>query len=713
MAEGFKVLFTKLNGENYFTWKYKMELFLRKEKVWTAISTRRPIVHEESSTVTAAIIQQQQEKLDAFLEKDEMARVTIGLFVEDNQLALIRNLTTAKETWDTLKSYYERNTFQNKVMIMRRIWELKLTDESDMEQHIREMTDSFQKLVDMGEQQVNENWKIAIFLSSLPSSYDTLVQTLEARPEADLTLSLVHSKCIGEFLKRKNMNCDNTSATVLKTSTRGCYFCKEESHFKRDCTKYKEWLKKNPRKEYGTESNKEKVNKIEHKEEFLFQLSTTAIKFDDEWIIDSGATTHITNNKRLFDSFDSSQSSQVVVANDTKEYAKGKGTCTIDLISNNGNTSTAKLQDVLYAPNIHGNMISVHKLLNNGYSVNFGNGVCEILRDGKQIAVADDVNGLYRLRRTHKVNNCLENEHKKECLHFWHRVFGHRDPEAIKTMNKGNLIKGMKLIDCGIKMQCETCMEAKSTRLPFPKKSQSSSKAILDLIHTDVCGPMQTESIGKKRYILTMIDDYSKYTEVYFMHNKSDTEDRIKEYISMVQNKFNCKPKVIRSDRGGEFMSNELMKFMRENGIKTQYTAPYSPQQNGVAERKNRSLVEMARCMLTDAKLPMYLWAEAINTANFIQNRTITKGANNIPHELWNGEMPNAMNFQIFGTKCYAHIPTEKRKKFDNTAVQMRFIGYEPGSKAYRLYDPVNGKLLVSRDVRFLRNETHSNNVFG
>lgn len=191
MAEAFKVMFVKLNGENYFTWKYKMELYLRKEKVWTAISTKKPTVQEESSTVIPAVILAQKQRLEAFLEKDEMARVTIGLFVEDNQLALIRNLTSAKETWDTLKAYYERNTFQNKVMIMRRIWEMKVTDESDMELHIRDMTDSFQKLVDMGEQQVNENWKIAIFLSSLPASYDTLVQTLEARPEADLTLSLV------------------------------------------------------------------------------------------------------------------------------------------------------------------------------------------------------------------------------------------------------------------------------------------------------------------------------------------------------------------------------------------------------------------------------------------------------------------------------------------------------------------------------------------
>lgn len=703
-----KIMFAKLDGENYFTWKYKMELYLRKEKVWAVVSADRPTVPAAGAGITDAIITAAEQDLAVYIEKDELARVLIGLCVDDNQLPIVRNHDTAKATWSALRSYYERNTFSNRVQIKRQIWGSRLSEDGDMEKHIRDQTNGFQKLVDLGETDATESWKVAIFMYSLPPSYDNLVQALEARPDADLTLSLVHSKCLAEYTKRRNANSDGDQ-TVLKTTARRmkCYFCKAHTHVKKDCVKFKEWLKKQPNKQHC-----EKVNKVEHND-FLFHISTSRMPVeDDEWIIDSGATTHITNNKRLFETFDPKQGGQVTVANDHKECAKGKGTCTVSMVNKDGDSSTASLRDVLYAQNIRGNMISVHKLMKNGFAVIFDKGMCEIKQGSKQIAVADEANGLFILRRPNEsINVCSDNDHKKGCLHHWHRMFGHRDPEAIKTMHAGNLIDGMKLVDCGQRVQCETCMEAKSTRLPFPKQSKSKTKAVLDLIHTDVCGPMQTESFGKKRYVLTFIDDYSKYSEIYFLHKKSETEDKLKEFVAMVKTKFGRKPGIIRSDRGGEYIGNNVKRYLGEMGIQTQFTAPYSPQQNGVAERKNRSLMEMARCMLTDSGLPKSLWAEAVNTANYIQNRTITKGAQSIPYQLWNDERPSVCNFEIFGTKCYVHIPTEKRKKLDNSASAMYFVGYERGSKAYRLYDGTGRKVIISRDVRFIDNKTHTDDI--
>lgn len=703
----YRVLFTKLNSDNYFTWKYKMEMYLRKEKLWHIMSTERPEIPATGDGIAAAEL-----KLNEFLEVDGQARALISLCVEDNQLVHIRNLTSAREIWTKLKEYYERNTLVNKVSIMRRICGMKMSENDDMEKHIGDLTDQFQKLVDLGENQLNDNWKVAITLSSLPPSYDTMITALEARPDADLTLSLIHSKLINEHLKRKNANnatessSSNGKEMVLKTKSNKlkCFFCKKTNHIKKDCLKYKQWLKKQENKG----NDKEKVNKVEQNKEFLFKLTTTSSS-DDCWIVDSGATSHCTDNKHLFETFESAQNAEVEVANGEIEHVKMKGTCVINLFNNAGERSTLKLNDVLYAPNIKGSMFSVKKIMKDGYSVHFKNDMCEISRDGKQIAVADEVNGLFKLRQTHvnKVNACTSSEHKGGCLHELHRLFGHRDPEAIKLMCKNDLVDGIKLIDCGLKIQCETCLKAKSTRIPFPKKSKSKSNAVLDLIHSDVCGPMQTMSMGKKRYILTIIDDYSKYTEVYFISHKSDVGEKIKEYIAMVKNKFNRKPKVLRSDRGGEYMGNELKRFLRDEGIKTQYTAPYSPQQNGTAERKNRSLIEMARCLLTDADLPNYLWAEAVNTANYIQNRTITKGADAIPYQLWNDEKPQLKDFVVFGTKCYVNTPAEKLRKLDDRAKLMYFMGYSEESKAFRCYDPLNRKLVISRDVRFIDNPTH------
>lgn len=721
-----KILFAKLNSGNYFTWKYKMEMYLRKEKLWTCITDNPPTIPPEAAegadqpaiTAANAAIAVAQAALVRFNENDDIARATIGLCVDDEQLVHLRNERTAKASWLALQNYHERNTLVNKVSIMRRICGLKMHENGNMEQHITEMTNLFQKLVDLGENQLDEQWKVAITLSSLPGSYDHLITAIEARPDADITLSLVHSKLIGEFMKRKDSKGNdsaNGGESVMKVTSLKCFFCKKNNHVKKDCRKFKAWLSK--KQQPSTSS--EKVNKVEQKKEFLFMIGSQTQK--NRWALDSGATSHVTSNKRLFNTFDSSEYSTVKVANDMVESVTGKGTCKVSFVNENGDVSAATLSNVLYAPNIPSNLISVKKLMSDGYKLIFDNDKCEIELNGEQVAVADEINGLFTLRQQHVINACTNEKqkekqstiekHKQCCLHELHRLFGHRDPAAIKAMHKKGLIHGIDLIDCGKEFQCEVCLEAKTTRLPF-QTSQHKSKNVLDIVHSDVCGPMQTESTGKKRYLLTLIDDYSKYTVVYFLRQKSEVHQKIEEYVAMVNNKFNRYPKILRSDNGGEYLSEQLLSFLKKFGIQTQHTAPYTPQQNGIAERKNRSLIEMARCLLTDADLPKFLWAEAVNTANYIQNRTITKGADSIPFELWHGEKPKMKHFEIFGAKCYVHIPAEKRTKLENTAIQMKFIGYEEGSKAYRCYDESSHKLIISRDVRFVRLPMHQGEIF-
>lgn len=170
----------------------------------------------------------------------------------------------------------------------------------------------------------------------------------------------------------------------------------------------------------------------------------------------------------------------------------------------------------------------------------------------------------------------------------------------------------------------------------------------------------------------------------------------------MVHTQFGRKPKVIRSDRGGEYTGHNVSQFLKTNGIRMQYTAAYSPQQNGVAERKNRSLMEMARCMLLDAKLDFKFWAEAVSTANFMQNRLPSRVLESTPYQLWNGRKPNFNVFNRFGDAAYVHIPTDKRHKLQSKSKLMTFIGYDEHSKAYRMLDEKSCRVHVSRDVRFV-----------
>ncbi|KYM94363.1 Copia protein [Cyphomyrmex costatus] len=285
--------------------------------------------------------------------------------------------------------------------------------------------------------------------------------------------------------------------------------------------------------------------------------------------------------------------------------------------------------------------------------------------------------------------------HRKDCQHTWHKKLDHRDPEAIKYMEMKNLATDLKITDCGIRGVCKTCVKGKMTRQPFPKMSFSKTQEPLDLIHTDVCGPMQTKTPGNKRYILTLIDDYSKYTVVYLMEYKSEVTEKIQDYVRNMKTKFKKVPKVIRSDRSREYVNASLKDFLRKEGIEVQYTVGYVPEQNGTAKRKNRYLLEMARCMLIESGLANKYWGEAVSTANYLQNRLYTRATGTTPFERWYGKKPSLQHVHTFGSIAYAHVPKELRRKLDEKAKEFVFVGYAENAKGYRLLDTSTNKITL------------------
>lgn len=669
-----------------------MEMYLIKEKLWKIV-TSEPI---EKPDPTAN--DEQQESYNKWLDQDDEARAAIGLHVDDDQYGLLRGKTTSKEFWEVLKEHHEQNSYGNKVGLMRRACSMKMPEGSSMEVHIKEFNETFQRLDDLGESSLPERWRIRMLMTSLPKSYDPMISALEMRKEEELTMQLVQSKFLDEYKRRQGDEGDKTES-VLKTTETGttCFFCNKKGHMKKDCHKFKNWKQKKSNSESANVAKEPSKAKASNKE-VLFTLSTLP---DGAWIVDSGATSHITGSKQHFVSIDDKYRSEVDLANGNQVSIVGKGTCAIRCVNGNGKVTTATITDVLYAPQIGGNLLSVSKLAKKGFVLNFNDGACELKHGSKQIAVVDEFNNLYTLRQPDVVCAVGGTNKGKGCIHHWHRVFGHRDPRAIKEMFRDGLIEGAELIKCNCCNDCEVCLKAKTTRLPFSNEATNHSKSVLDLVHTDVCGPMQTASNTGKRYILTLIDDFSRFTVISLLSHKSEVESRIKEYISLVNNKFGGKPKIFRSDRGGEYLSNQFKAYLRNEGIEQQLTAPHTPQQNGIAERKNRTLMEMARCMLTDAQLPNMFWAEAVCAANYIQNRVLTRSTHKTPFELWYDRRPDARHMNIFGSKCFVHVPKENRRKLDNTAIEMILIGYDEQSKAYRCYNMASKKLTISRDVRF------------
>ena len=273
-----------------------------------------------------------------------------------------------------------------------------------------------------------------------------------------------------------------------------------------------------------------------------------------------------------------------------------------------------------------------------------------------------------------------------------HERLGHKNVESIRAMIKNNVVTDVKIGKNVVDQKCEVCLMGKIKRSPFPIKCVIKSSSILDLVHSDLCGPMNHVTPSGGRYFLTFIDDYSRY----IIKNKCEVYDKFRDYVHLVENITGKTIKTLRSDSGGEYVNSKLTTFLREKGIKHRLTVPYTAEQNGVAERKNQILQDMAKCMLVQAKMKFDFWAEAIMTSNYIQNRTMTKLViNKTPFEVWFGFKPKLYFFRIFGCKAVAHIPKIKRSKLDPKGEVYRFIGYSDQSKGYRLLDEATNKVVV------------------
>lgn len=282
----------------------------------------------------------------------------------------------------------------------------------------------------------------------------------------------------------------------------------------------------------------------------------------------------------------------------------------------------------------------------------------------------------------------------------WHQRYEHLNIADLKNLKIKEIVKGVEFTTKTNEFRCDICDKNKIHTQPF-KPSKNRETEVLNLIHSDICDPMNVESLGGSKYFVTFIDDFSRYTEVVMLRQRSDVLKAFKNYKRKVEKLTGRQIKKLRSDNGKEYLSNDFKKFLEDEGISRQLSVEYT-QQNGVAERANRTIIEMARCMLQQSGLPQSLWAEAVNTAAFIRNRCPTKCLNDkTPTEAWTNKKPYVGFFRIFGSKVIALNKSPKRGKFIQKGEEYALVGYSDEAKAYRLWKPGTKTVIKSRDVKF------------
>ncbi|CAL9012439.1 unnamed protein product [Prunus brigantina] len=407
------------------------------------------------------------------------------------------------------------------------------------------------------------------------------------------------------------------------------------------------------------------------------------------WIIDTGASDHMTYDAKFFDELSSNtRDPYITSANGLPSPITGEGTISL--------TPTLSLSRALLVPNIHCNLLSVGRLLDTlNASATFYPTHCSFqdLKTHETIGHGKRIGGLYYLtlpsapvrdRVVNTIQSCSVKD--KQQIWLWHRRLGHPSFGYLKRLFP-SLFRSCDESS----FKCETCILAKSHRTVFPLSDSKAAKPF-DLVHSDVWGPARITSNGF-RWFVTFIDDCTRLTWVFLLKNKHDVASILPEFYTMVSTQFHAQVKVFRTDNGGEYVNNSLASFFRAQGIIHQTTTPFTPQQNGVSERKNRQLLEVARSLMLDMSVPHHLWGHAV-LSDF-----------KTPHDVFGDHVSpvlvSKLPPKVFGCVAYVHVYSHQRSKLDPCALRCVFIGYSSTQKGYKCYHPPTQKVHVTLDVTF------------
>ncbi|GJU06960.1 putative ribonuclease H-like domain-containing protein [Tanacetum coccineum] len=434
----------------------------------------------------------------------------------------------------------------------------------------------------------------------------------------------------------------------------------------------------------------------------------------DRGIFDSGCSGHMTGNKDQLEDFEEFNGGSVTFGG-SKGYISGKGKIRVGNLDFDSVSFVKELG--------HFNLFSISQICDKQHKVLFTETECLVV--SSDFKMPDENQILLKVPRHHNMYSfdmktptpakgfaCLIAKATSDESKLWHRRLGHINFKNLNKLVKGNLVRGLPSKVFKNDHTCVACHKGKQHRASCKAKLERLITEPLHTLHMDLFGPTSVKSINHASYCLVITDDCTRFSWVFFLASKDETSGILQTFIRQIENQLSHRVKIIRSDNGTEFKNRDMLEFCGNKGIKQEYSNARTPQQNGVAERMNRTLIEAARTMLADSLLPTTFWAEAVSTACYIFNRVrVTKPQNKTPYELLFGHKPIISYIRPFGCHVTILDTLSVLGKFDGKSDEGFLVGYSLNSKAYRVYNLVTKRVEVNLHVNFLEDKPNVKGV--
>jgi transposase InsO family protein len=427
----------------------------------------------------------------------------------------------------------------------------------------------------------------------------------------------------------------------------------------------------------------------------MMAITIEDLNKQESWYLDTGCSNHMTGHKSWLINYDASRSSTIRFADGRTLKSEGVG----DVLIKGKNGNQALITDVLYVPDMKSNLLSMGQLVEKGFTMTLGNNEMKVYNGDKKLILCAPLSQsrTFQVQFTASTSHCLASEAIHDAAWLWHLRYGHLNFQSLNNLKNHKMVSGLPDIRVPKEM-CRNCLVGKQARKSFVDHIAMRAKNKLDVVHTDVCGPFETESLGGNRYFVSFVDEYSRMMWIYLIKTKDEVLSVFQRFKLLVEKQAERELKILRSDGGGEYTSNDFKNYCMNHGISHEVIAPYTPQHNGLCERRNRTIMDMTRCMLKEKKLPHSFWGEAVTTACYVLNKCPTKRLDKVPEAIWTGSTPSVQHLRVFGSLCYKHIPDQRRRKLDDKSEVLILVGYHTAG-SYKLYNPLTQKISASRDV--------------